>query len=131
MDRRTVPVYARNTYQHLTHEDLPAALAELHRVIRAGGELRFYEHVASRRPGLARVQRAADALLWSRVSGGCHLSRDTGGAIERAGFRVEARERFAFSPFGTRPRIAHIRGVARRPADPAADASGGEARADR
>ena len=41
--------------------DPAAALGELARVIRPGGELRFFEHVAARSPRLARVQRALDA----------------------------------------------------------------------
>jgi ubiquinone/menaquinone biosynthesis C-methylase UbiE len=94
--------------------DQRRALTELFRVIRPGGELRFYEHVVSERPVFAGLERAADALIWSRLAGGCHLSRDTGNAIEQAGFLVETRERFAFTPFPFPPRIAHILGVARR-----------------
>ena len=73
--------------------DQASALAELRRVLRPGGRLHFYEHVAARnRPGRA-LQRAADATLWPRVMGNCHLARDTQTAIERAGFRVERCER--------------------------------------
>ncbi len=90
------------------------ALSELFRVIRAGGELRFYEHVVSRSPGTARLQRAAD-IVWTRVSGGCHLSRDTMTAIEQAGFLVESCDRFPFTPMPVPPRIPHVLGVARRP----------------
>jgi ubiquinone/menaquinone biosynthesis C-methylase UbiE len=79
--------------------DPAAALAELARVIRPGGELRFYEHVVSRRSGAARLQRALDASgVWARAMGGCHTSRDTEAAIECAGFRIEAIERFTFHP---------------------------------
>ena len=39
-----------------------AALAEAHRVVRPGGELRFYEHVLARDPGMARFQRFADRM---------------------------------------------------------------------
>src|ERR687895_105954 len=38
-----------------------AALAELRRVVRPGGELRFYEHVLATSPRLARVQRILGA----------------------------------------------------------------------
>jgi ubiquinone/menaquinone biosynthesis C-methylase UbiE len=94
--------------------DQQRTLAELHRVIRPGGELRFYEHVLARRPGEARVQRFADATFWPRIAGGCHLARDTKAAIERSGFAIEQCERFAFAPAPWLPPAAHILGVARR-----------------
>ena len=95
--------------------DQVVALAELRRVIRPGGELRFYEHVLSHKPRFARVQRFADATFWPRVAGGCHLSRDTGSAIERAGFDVESQERLPFRPSRLLPPEPMILGVARRP----------------
>ena len=99
-----------------TVPDLPAALAELHRVIRRGGELRFYEHVVSERPGLARVQRALERTIWPLVAGGCHPARDTLTAIEAAGFMVERCRRFNFRPLpGDVPTAPRILGVARRP----------------
>ncbi|MGH9013992.1 MAG: class I SAM-dependent methyltransferase [Acidimicrobiia bacterium] len=91
------------------------ALAELHRVIRPGGELRFYEHVQADTPGFARVQRAVD-VFWPLFGGGCHTSRDTVGAIEAAGFVVERHRRFRFVPcFVARPVAPHVLGVAHRP----------------
>ncbi len=82
-----------------TVPDVAAALAELARVIRPGGELRFYEHVISRRPRAARLQRGIDASgLWAHAMGGCRTSRDTEVAIARAGFRIESIERFTFHP---------------------------------
>jgi ubiquinone/menaquinone biosynthesis C-methylase UbiE len=98
-----------------TVPDQERALSELFRVIRPGGELRFYEHVASERRGLSRFQRFADATFWPRVSGGCHMNRGTGEAIERAGFVVESSERFPFTPLPFPPKLPHILGVARRP----------------
>jgi ubiquinone/menaquinone biosynthesis C-methylase UbiE len=98
-----------------TVPDQARALAELRRVIRPGGELRFYEHVASDRPAARAVERALDATLWPRVGGGCHLARDTQAAIEGAGFEIASCERFAFGPGGGPVRIAHILGVAKRP----------------
>jgi SAM-dependent methyltransferase len=93
--------------------DQRRALAEFHRVIRPGGELRFYEHVVAERPAAVRLQRLADATVWPRVVGGCHLSRDTGAAIAEAGFVFERLERFLFSPVGV-PKLPHILGIARR-----------------
>jgi ubiquinone/menaquinone biosynthesis C-methylase UbiE len=90
------------------------ALAELRRVLKPGGELRFYEHVVSHKPLAARLQRLADATFWPRVAGGCHMARDTDKAIEAAGFSVERVERFPFSPGAIVPSLPHILGVARR-----------------
>jgi ubiquinone/menaquinone biosynthesis C-methylase UbiE len=95
--------------------DQSRALAELRRVIRPGGELRFYEHVVADRPLPARLQRLADVTFWPRVGGGCHMSRDTARAIQDAGFEIESHDRFPFSPGAPVPPLAHILGVARRP----------------
>jgi ubiquinone/menaquinone biosynthesis C-methylase UbiE len=79
--------------------DPAAALTELARVIRPGGELRFYEHVMSRRRHAALLQRGLDASrLWERAMGGCRTSRDTEAAIAHAGFDVQSIERFTFHP---------------------------------
>ena len=94
--------------------DQASALAELRRVLRPGGGLRFYEHVRSERPKLARVQRAVD-VVWPHVSGGCHTHRDTPRAIERAGFEIESCRRFRFRPCALlAPAEPHVVGRARR-----------------
>lgn len=95
--------------------DQPRALGELRRVLRPGGELRFYEHVAARAPRLAALQRALDATLWPRLNGSCRLTCDTEAAIRAADFAVERLERFSFRPtlFAV-PVAPRILGVARR-----------------
>jgi SAM-dependent methyltransferase len=77
--------------------DQATALAELTRVLRPGGELRFYEHVAADGARLRGLQRSLDHL-WPRVAGGCHTARDTVAAIEAAGFHVDRCRRFTFRP---------------------------------
>ena len=88
------------------------ALAELYRVLRPGGELRFFEHVQADTAGLARVQRLAD-LVWPTLVGSCHTSRDTLAAITAAGFQLTSVQRFRF-PEGRLPQPAapHVLGVA-------------------
>jgi SAM-dependent methyltransferase len=98
--------------------DQDRALAELRRVLRPGGELRFYEHVVAHNVLAAGLQRVADAIFWPRVAGGCHMSRDTGAAVERAGFSVQWCDRFTFSPGPPVPPIPHILGRARREGRP-------------
>jgi ubiquinone/menaquinone biosynthesis C-methylase UbiE len=92
--------------------DLAAALAEVRRVLRPGGELRFYEHVRSASRLVGRLQDAVTPL-WKLCAGGCHPNRDTVAAIGTAGFEVSSARRFGFSPSPGAPRMAHALGAAR------------------
>ncbi|MEV0642932.1 class I SAM-dependent methyltransferase [Streptomyces sp. NPDC050619] len=96
--------------------DPRAALAELHRVLRPGGQLRFFEHVRADSPAMRRTQRVLDATVWPLFMGGCHTGRDTQAAISAAGFTLASVERFPFPE--TRlpsPAATHILGTAERP----------------
>ena len=96
--------------------DQREALRDLRRVLRPGGELRFFEHVhAERQPLRAALAFADRSRIWPRLAGGCHASRDTLSAIEAAGFMVERVRRFDFSPSWPLPALPHILGAARRP----------------
>ncbi len=70
-----------------TVSNLERSLAEAHRVLKPGGELRFWEHV---RPGGRVRGRLFDAITpaWRRVGAGCNPNRRTVEAIRAAGFEV-------------------------------------------
>jgi ubiquinone/menaquinone biosynthesis C-methylase UbiE len=91
------------------------ALREAQRVLRPGGELRFFEHTRADTVGLRRVQGVLDATIWPGLGGGCHVSRDTVSAIEESGFTIERLERFRF-PDGrlSLPTSPHALGVGRQ-----------------
>ena len=86
--------------------DPSRGLAEVKRVLRAGGALRMLEHVRAAGGLKARVQDRW-APLWTRLSGGCHWNRETERPVERAGFRIDAATRRArgdMRRFVARPR---------------------------
>jgi ubiquinone/menaquinone biosynthesis C-methylase UbiE len=94
--------------------DQARALAELRRVLVAGGELRFFEHVRAERPRKATLQARLDRTgIWPRLGGGCHCSRDTVDAIAAAGFRIERVRHLNVGPAWTHTN-PHVLGIARR-----------------
>jgi ubiquinone/menaquinone biosynthesis C-methylase UbiE len=97
--------------------DVPAALAEFSRVLRPGGQLRFWEHVRSRDPLFALFQQAAD-LAWPHLMGGCHVQRDTLAAIGRF-FTIETSRGFRFPSSAVLfPPAPRILGTARKAGTP-------------
>ncbi|MER7110686.1 class I SAM-dependent methyltransferase [Streptomyces sp. NPDC000229] len=97
--------------------DLPRALGELRRVLRPGGELRFFEHEVARGRAAATAQRALDRTVWPLLFGGCHTARDPLAAIEAAGFEIGSYRRLRIPEKGPwMPTSCCVLGVARRPA---------------
>lgn len=73
--------------------DQPAeVLRGLHGLLKPGGELRYFEHIASA-GAMGVVQKVADATFWPRLFGNCHTHRDTEAMIAAAGFTPEASRR--------------------------------------
>lgn len=100
-----------------TVRDVRQSLAEIRRVLRPGGELRFFEHVRAEGRTMAATQRVLDRTFWPLLAGGCHTSRDALAAIEAAGFVVETHRGIRIPESGVRlPTSACVLGVARRQA---------------
>jgi SAM-dependent methyltransferase len=96
--------------------DAPRALSELRRVLRPGGELRFFEHGVAPGAAMATAQRALDRTVWPLFFGGCHVARDTVGALRAAGFELGPYRRLLVPPKGPRlPSSYCVLGTARRP----------------
>jgi ubiquinone/menaquinone biosynthesis C-methylase UbiE len=90
------------TFTLCTIADWVAALAQMHRVLKPGGQMLFCEHGLAPDPGIQAWQNRINPT-WKRVCGGCNLNRDIPAMLRAGGFephRLEA----AYLP-GT-PRIA-------------------------
>ncbi len=96
--------------------DAPKALAEVARVLRPGGELRFYEHGRGGGRAMRYVQSALDRTVWPLLCGGCHTGRDPVSLIEETGFELVACRRMRVPEGGPPlPTSFHVLGSARLP----------------
>ena len=75
------------TYTLCTIPDTSAALRQISRVLRPGGELIFCEHGAAPDTSVRRWQDRINPL-WKRLGGGCNLNRAIPTVLEMGGFKI-------------------------------------------
>lgn len=85
------------TFTLCSVDDPSAALAEMRRVLRPTGRLLYAEHGLAPDPSVARWQHRLEPL-WTRVAGGCHLTRDMPALLTAAGFRIAGRSAYVARP---------------------------------
>jgi ubiquinone/menaquinone biosynthesis C-methylase UbiE len=86
---------AVSTFTLCSIEDVGQALAEVYRVLKAGGKVLFLEHGLSPEPGVQKWQRRLN-WLQVRLAGGCHLDRDMRALVSAQPFASVRIDEFYF-----------------------------------
>ena len=73
------------TFTLCTIADWERALGQMRRVLRPGGQLLFAEHGEAPDDAVRRWQHRIDPV-WTRLAGGCHITRPIPQIIESGGF---------------------------------------------
>ncbi len=89
-------------------DDQAQVISEVMRVLKPGGKFAFVEHVAAPEESSLRFWQRLIEPPWRFAGDGCHLGRDTGSVIERAGFSQVEIERFSLPYFVAAPHVAGI-----------------------
>ncbi|WP_431774198.1 class I SAM-dependent methyltransferase [Streptomyces cucumeris] len=105
--------------------DVRRALAELTRVLKPGGELRFLEHGRADGRMMATTQRVLDRTVWPLVFGGCHTAREVRAELAAAGFEPVGHRLLRVPERGLpMPTSSCVLGTVRRPPLPDPGAAG-------
>ncbi|GLX51032.1 class I SAM-dependent methyltransferase [Streptomyces sp. MB22_4] len=96
--------------------DVARALGEVRRVLRPGGQVRFFEHGRGGGRAMRLTQHALDRTVWPALAGGCHLARDPVAALRSAGFELGPYRSLLLPEHGPRlPASYCVLGTAWRP----------------
>lgn len=79
------------TYTLCSIADWERALDQMRRVLKPGGQLLFAEHGESPDASVRRWQHRVDPI-WTRIAGGCHITRRIPDLLEHGGFRIDRLE---------------------------------------
>ncbi len=67
--------------------DVAASLAEVHRVLKPGGQFLFCEHGLHPEPRISKWQNRLNPV-WKKVFDGCHINRDIARLVQSAGLAL-------------------------------------------
>lgn len=85
------------TYTLCSIPDPAAALHEVRRVLKPGGQFLFCEHGRAPDASLARWQQRIEPL-WKPLAGGCHLTRDVSWLLRDAGLNAQVEQGYIGGP---------------------------------